>query len=413
MNNRGFWSTCLKTLMALILSLSTFTVFAEQQGIGGLQNAIIGNKKIIKKGPKLVIPPPPNIDARGYVLMDANTGRVLAEKNMHERMPPASLTKLMTMYILSETIRNGQVKLDDKVRVSESAWRRGGSRMFLKLGSQVPVNELIKGIIVASGNDACVAVAEYLAGNEASFAELMNTTAKRIGMKNSHFTDSTGLPDPNHYSTPYDIALLARHVIYDYPEDYQWYKEKWIKYNRIKQPNRNRLLWRDPYVDGLKTGHTKAAGYCLAASAVRPNGMRLITVVMGTPSDKIRNSATQALLNWGFRFFKSYKVADGERPLKMQRIYLGQKKYIPMGLRHTFYVSVPLGEGSALHAKLKMRKRIKAPIKVGQPYGSIEVTLNGKLYASAPVVALQSDELGGFWRRMLDRILMLFTGWFS
>jgi len=291
---------------------------AKKADISNLQTQIIGNANIAlptqQPGAKNMIPPPPSIDAKGYVLIDANSGRVLAGKNISERMPPASLTKLMTMYVVSQALAQGQANLNDDVRISKLAWSKGGSKMFIKVGDHIKLQELIKGIIVASGNDACVAVAEFVAGNEDSFSQLMNMTAKQLGMENTNFTDSTGLPAPNHYTTPLDMAILARHVVQDFPQDYKWYKEKWIMFNNIKQPNRNRLLWRDSTVDGMKTGHTEEAGYCLVSSAKR-NGTRLIAVVMGAPSDEARSADSMALYNWGFRFFKTMKVYDSNKEL--------------------------------------------------------------------------------------------------
>jgi D-alanyl-D-alanine carboxypeptidase (penicillin-binding protein 5/6) len=357
----------------------------------------------------LIVPAPPNINSTGYVLMDANSGKILAQKNMNKELQPASTTKLMTLYIAEQTLAQGQIQLTDKVRVSKTAWSRGGSRMFLKLGDLVSVQKLIEGIIVASGNDACTALAEYIAGNEKSFANLMNQTAARLGMKNTHYDDSTGLPRPDHYSTPYDLALLARHVINDYPQYYYFYKQKWIKYNGIRQPNRNRLLWREPGVDGLKTGHTKAAGYCLITSGVQ-HGMRLISVVMGTPSDAARANDSQALLNWGFRFYKTYKLYGANQSITTPRVYLGTNKQVAMGLQQDLYVTIPAGEYNLLKANMEITPKLKAPITKGQPYGTINVTLAGKAVASASLVALQDDPVGGAWTRMTDHVSMFIKG---
>src|SRR3990167_7321302 len=232
-----------------------------------------------------IIPTAPNLNSSGYVLMDADTGMIIAHKNMHQEMQPASLTKLMTLYLTFNALRNGQIHLTDEVRVSKKAWQTGGSRMFIKEGSLVTVQNLIDGIIVASGNDACVALSQYVGGNESTFVDMMNAAAAQLGMKNTHYVDSTGLPQPEHHSTPYDMALLTRAIIENFPQYYPLFKQGWITYNGIKQPNRNRLLWRDPSVDGLKTGHTNEAGYCLIASALR-HGMRLISVVMGASTDE-------------------------------------------------------------------------------------------------------------------------------
>lgn len=400
-------------LLALLLGTTSLSITAyadPSPSIGNLQSAIFRNDVVEKKQPPATIPPPPNINAAGYVVMDANSGQILAQKNMDKKMEPASLTKLMTMYVISDALAQGQINLSDSARVSREAWSRGGSRMFLKLGSQVPVQDLVRGIIVASGNDACVAMAEFVAGNESSFSQLMNMTAKRLGMKNTNYVDSTGLPDPNHYSTPYDLAVLTHHIIQDYPEDYKWYGQKWIAYNNIKQPNRNRLLWRDKEVDGLKTGHTEAAGFCLVTSA-KHGGTRLITVVMGSPSDSARSDDSQALLNWGFRFYKTIKIYDAKTEITKERVYLGTRKEITLGLLKPFYVTIPTGQDKGLRANVKLQGRVKAPVVLGQEFGKIEVSLFGKPIASAPVVALEEDKKGGFWRRFKDRSALMFS-WF-
>lgn len=361
--------------------------------------------------PPLIIPSPPRINAKAYVLMDANSGAILAQKNMNEKLPPASLTKLMTLYVASQALAQGQIRLDEKVRVSKEAWSRGGSRMFLKEGSYVTVRELIEGIIVASGNDACVAIAQYIGGNEISFAQLMNQTAQRLGMKDSHFVDSTGLPRPGHYATAYDLALLTRALINNFPQYYGWYKQKWIRYNKIKQPNRNRLLWRDPSVDGLKTGHTDAAGYCLIASARRHN-MRLISVVMGTPSDTARSNDSQSLLNWGFRYYRTYKLFNANTPVIKSRVWLAQQKEVEFGLTRDLYITVPSGQYKSIKATIKIQPKLRAPIIKGQAYGKIEINLKGKIIATAKLVALNGDARAGWFSRSIDHIELFFKNIF-
>ncbi len=388
-------------LVAVCLSTVALTGIASSNPINDSPTPTLTQQPII-------IPPAPSIDARGYVLMDANSGKIIAEKNMDKRMPPASLTKLMTLYVTSEAIANGQAHLTDPVRISKTAWQRGGSRMFLKLGSKVPLHDLIEGIIVASGNDACVATAQYIAGNETSFAALMNYNAKKLGMTNTHYVDSTGLPKPNHYSSPHDIATLARAIVTEFPEDYVWYKQKWIKHNGIRQPNRNRLLWRDTSVDGLKTGHTKAAGYCLVASAER-NGTRLISVVMGTPSDSSRSDDSAALLNWGFRFYKTYKLFSANNAVTQARTWLGENKTVGLGLQHDMYATIPTGSYPQLKASMVITPKIQAPIKQGKSYGNVIITLNNNTIASAPLVALSDNPVGGLWTKMTDHIAMLFS----
>ncbi len=354
-----------------------------------------------------LVPEAPSIDAKGYILIDANSGKILAAKNIDERMQPASLTKLMSLYIISKALQSGQIHLNDNVTISEKAWKTGGSRMFIKAGDQVTVNDLIQGIIVDSGNDACVAMAEQIAGSEEAFASLMNQQAQKLGMTNSHFVESTGLPNDDHYSTPRDLAILARALIKDFPNDYTWYKQKWFTYNKIKQPNRNRLLWWDTSIDGLKTGHTKDAGYCLIASAKR-HGMRLISVVMGTPTDNARAADSQKLLNYGFRFYETHKLYAANTELAAPRIWKGADKHVAMGLAQDLYVTIPAGSYNKLKASVTLQDNLQAPILKGQAYGKVEVNLDDKPYVTLPLVALQDDPKGGIFRRMIDSVSLTF-----
>jgi D-alanyl-D-alanine carboxypeptidase (penicillin-binding protein 5/6) len=356
---------------------------------------------------RLIIPPAPQLNAKGYVLMDANSGQILAEKNMHQRMAPASLTKMMTLYIISNALKNKQISMNDKVHISKKAWRMGGSKMFVKAGDNVAVKDLIQGIVVQSGNDACTAMAEYIAGTEEAFAGLMNQTAAYLGMKETHYTDSTGLPHANHYSTPYDMAILTRALINDFPEYYGWYKQKWFTYNKIKQPNRNRLLWRDPSVDGLKTGHTPEAGYCLVSSAKR-NDMRLIAIVMGTRSDEARNASNEALLNYGFRFFKTQHLFDADQPITQTRVWFGHQKMINLGVSKNLYITVPTTQSNKINAQANVNAIIKAPIQQQQPLGQLIIYLDNKQIRSVPLVALHADVKGGLWTRFIDGIVLLF-----
>lgn len=360
----------------------------------------------------IITPTAPNLDIKGYILIDANSGKILAEKNADLRMAPASLTKLMSLYIISSALKNGSIRIDDKVRISTKAWQTTGSRMFVKVNDEVPVKDLLQGIIVASGNDASVAMAEYVAGSEETFANMMNAQAKNLGMKNSHFLDSTGLPNPNHYSTPRDLAILAQAITNDFPQDYKLFSEKWFVYNGIRQPNRNRLLWRFQYADGLKTGHTDDAGYCLVSSALK-NGMRLISVVMGANSDEARTEDSIRLLTYGFRFFETHKLYNGSTTLTKARVWKGVDKEIPMGLAHDFYVTLPTGQYKNIQANLQLNDHIKAPIVKGQTYGSLNIMLNNQIIASEPLIALKSTEKGGFWRRMTDTFRFSFNKIFS
>ena len=392
---------------ALIIGITTLSLGAATTNIE-LKNNNPSNPSTTH----FVTPPPPDVTAKSYVLMDYNSGRIIAEKNADKQYPPASLTKLMTLYIVSSAIQTGQTSLDSEVRISEKAWKTGGSRMFVKVNSKVPVKELLQGVIVASGNDACVAMAEHIAGSESSFADMMNQTAKALNMNDSHFTDSTGLPHKNHVSTAKDFAILARALIQDFPEYYHWYKQKWFTYNDIKQPNRNRLLWRDESVDGLKTGHTNAAGYCLVSSAKR-NDMRLIAVTMGSTSENARANDAQALLNYGFRFFESHKLFSANTPVSTPRVWLAKNKKVAVGFTKDFYVTIPAGQYPNLKAKVIFEKDLKAPIIKGKSYGKVVVTLNNEEIGSEPLIALTDNPKGSIFTRIRDRIILLFHGWFA
>lgn len=357
-----------------------------------------------------IVPAPPEFAVlRGYILLDANSGYVITAKNPDERMPPASITKLMSLYIFADALKRGELTLDTKVTISETAWRVGGSKMFVKVGTQIPVRELIDGIVIASGNDATVAMAEHMAGTEGAFTSIMNKFAAELGMTNTHYSDSNGLPADNHYSTPRDIATLARNWIANFPEYYPWFKQKWVEHNGIKQSNRNRLLWHDASVDGIKTGHTDDAGYCLAASAVR-NGTRLVAVVMGAPSDNVRLNDTEALLDYGFRFYETHKLYAAGSVLAKHRVWFGQCGAVELGLQNDLYATIPSGQYAQLKANLTLNKNIVAPLQKGAECGSVEVVLNGKVIAKQPVVALSAIPKAGFFRSTIDRLVMLFGG---
>jgi D-alanyl-D-alanine carboxypeptidase (penicillin-binding protein 5/6) len=344
----------------------------------------------------LPIPKPPAVGAKAYLLIDFNSGQILAEKAADARMEPASITKELAA---------GSLQLDDMVTISEKAWRTPGSRMFVQEGRQVSVQDLIQGIIVQSGNDATVALAEHVAGSEETFAAYMNRYAEELGLTDSHFTNSTGLPDQEHYTTAADIARLSRAVIREFPEYYKWYAEREFTYNDIKQHNRNKLLWRDESVDGIKTGHTESAGYCLVTSAVRDN-MRLIAVVLGTTSEAARASASQALLNYGFRFFETHKLYDAGARLTDARVWKGTSDAVPLGLDNTLYITVPRGRYQALDASMEIQKTIIAPVTEGTSYGSVQVRLDGNLLADPPLVALQPVAEGSFWQRIVDEAML-------
>jgi D-alanyl-D-alanine carboxypeptidase (penicillin-binding protein 5/6) len=354
-----------------------------------------------------VIPPPPEIAAKAYILIDYNSGQVLAESHADERLEPASLTKIMTAYLTFRALKEGTLHLDDMVTVSQKAWKTEGSRMFANLGAQIAVENLLKGMIVQSGNDASVALAERIGGDEAIFVDRMNEAAARLGMANTRYANSMGLPNPDHYSTARDLARLTRALISEFPEYYKWHSIKEFEFNKIKQINRNKLLWRDPTVDGVKTGHTNTAGYCLVSSALRDN-MRLIAVVLGTKSENERANANQALLNYGYRYFETkilYKAGD---KLAEPRIWKGAEKTVPAGPAEDFYVTFPRGQYLALKASMEMKTDTVAPVKKGDKLGSAKVNQNGALITERDLVALQDVPEGGIFRRLFDAIAMKF-----
>ncbi|MBX7271898.1 D-alanyl-D-alanine carboxypeptidase family protein [Stutzerimonas chloritidismutans] len=359
-----------------------------------------------------IVPSAPQLAAKSYMLMDAASGEVLVEHNGDERLPPASLTKLMTAYIATLEIQKGQISDSDMVTVSEKAWRTGGSRMFIQVNTQVSVDDLLHGIIIQSGNDASVAMAEHIAGSEEAFADLMNSTAQRLGMTNSHFMNATGLPDPDHYSSANDMAKLARAIIYEDPAHYAIYAQKEFFWNNIKQPNRNLLLWRDKTVDGLKTGHTEEAGYCLVASAVRDN-MRLISVVFGTDSEQARAAETQKLLTYGFRFFETRTFYQKGTELAQAQVWKGQQDKLKAGLAQDLTMTLPRGQAEKLQAVMSFNGTLTAPIQQGDVIGKVEVKLEDKVVRSADLVALETIEEGGLFRRFWDSIRLFFYSLFN
>ncbi|GEN23875.1 D-Ala-D-Ala carboxypeptidase [Halomonas cupida] len=366
--------------------------------------------------PLVMIPASPQIAATSWILIDANSGRVLAERNPDERVPPASLTKLMTAYLVERELERGNIQPDDMVPISENAWRTGGSKMFVEVGTRVSVTDLLHGIVIVSGNDASVAMAEYLAGGEAPFADLMNQHAAQLGMENTHYVNATGLPADNHYSSARDLMRLARHIILDYPEHYAIYSQKSFSYNGIDQNNRNRLLWRDDSVDGLKTGWTDAAGYCLVSSAQRED-MRLISVVLGTSSEEARAQETQKLLSYGFRYYETLKLYDQGAVLNTPRVWEGTSSELKVGVDRDVYMTVPRSRNDELTARLDINESLVAPIAAGQQVGTMEVRLGDEVVGERPLVALEAVEQGGFFKRMFDKVHRFFSeligGWFD
>jgi D-alanyl-D-alanine carboxypeptidase (penicillin-binding protein 5/6) len=355
---------------------------------------------------EIATPAAPTIAASGYILMNHNTGMVLAENNADVKLAPASLTKIMSVYVVFREIANGHLHLDDLVTISQKAWQTPGSRMFVEVGNQVKVEDLLKGVIIQSGNDASVALAEHIAGDEATFANMMNQHAQRLGMKNSHFEDSNGLPIENHYTTARDLAILTQALVKEFPEYYRWFSQKEFTFNNIVQHNRNQLLSRDETVDGVKTGFTDAAGYCLVASALR-NDMRLISVVMGANSPNARANENQNLLNYGFRFFESHKLYQGKTSLTEARIWKGDTKNIPLGLTEDLYASIPRGHYNDLKAALVIDKKITAPVKEGTKLGTVNVTLKDQVIAQKDLIALKTVEQGNFIQRIYDSAVMM------
>ncbi|MFN2410511.1 MAG: D-alanyl-D-alanine carboxypeptidase family protein [Halomonas sp.] len=358
--------------------------------------------------PQTIIPAPPQLAAKSWILMDADSGEILAEQNADERLPPASLTKLMTAYLVERELDRGSISLDDEVSISEKAWRTGGSKMFVEVGDQIAVEDLLHGIIIVSGNDASVAMAEHLAGGEAPFADLMNQHAARLGMKNSNFENPTGLPGENHYSSAHDMALLTQHIINDYPEHYAIYSERNFVFGGIDQPNRNRLLWRDPSVDGLKTGWTSEAGYGLVSSAKRDD-MRLISVVMGTDSEEARAQETQKLLSYGFRFFETMNLYERGAVLATPRVWGGDINEIRVGVDEDVTMTLPRNRNDELRARLNLDTELQAPLSVGDEVGTLEIHMGDNVVGERQLVALEDVEEGGFFKQLLDQVRRFFS----
>lgn len=355
---------------------------------------------------EITAPPPPSIAASAYILQDFHTGKILAESNADTHLAPASLTKIMSVYVVFKEISNGHLQLDDFVTISQKARNAEGSRMFVEINERVKVEDLLKGVIIQSGNDASIALAEHIAGDEGTFAEMMNQQAARLGMVNSHFMNADGLPIENHYTTARDLAILTRALIKEFPDYYRWFSQKEFTFNKIKQHNRNQLLWRDESVDGVKTGFTNDAGYCLAASALREN-MRLISVVMGAKSANARANENQSLLNYGFRFFEAHRLYQGKTSLSEARIWKGESQTLPLGLEENLYVTIPRRRYNDLKAEINVNKKIIAPVKAGEKLGSVRVTLKDEEIANRDLVALQAVEQGGILRRLYDSVLMM------
>lgn len=354
-----------------------------------------------------LVPAPPDVKAQAYILQDADSGRVLVDHRADETLAPASLTKIMTAYVVASEIAAGTVKPEDEVRVSVKAWRAEGSRMFIREGTRVPLGDLLKGIVIQSGNDASIAAAEYVAGSEDAFVDLMNQQAQRLGMEHTHFANATGMPHDNHYSTARDLSQLSRHLIKDFPDHYALYREKYFTYNDIRQPNRNNLLWRDKTVDGIKTGHTDEAGYCLVASADR-DGMRLISVVLGTDSEEARARESEKLLAYGFRFFRTHKLFDADQVLETAEVWFGDHDSVDLGLTEPVVLTIPRGEYDNMKAEIDVDQVIEAPLEPGDVVGHLRVSLGGETLYENSVVALHEVAEANLFKRLWDGTYLFF-----
>lgn len=354
----------------------------------------------------LPVPSAPDLKARSYHVIDFHSGKVIASKNADLKLAPASMTKIMTALIVFREINQGNLLLDEKVRISEKAWRTPGSRMFIEVNKFVSIDDLLHGMLVQSGNDATVALAEHIAGDEATFAQLMNQVAHELNMSNSHFINSSGLPDKDHYTSARDLAILTRALIAESPELYKINAIKKFSFNGITQQNRNKLLWRDSTVDGVKTGHTEDAGYCLASSAVREN-MRLISIVMGTDSIEARNDTNQALLNYGYRFYKTHLLYKANQSLSSTRVWKGEQENLDVGLTEDLYLTTPRNQYKNLKASLQLQPQLIAPVKLNQTVGSAIIKLNGETLATRPLVALNTVAEGSLIQIVKDELLLL------
>mgnify|MGYP003965422575 FL=1 len=362
-----------------------------------------------------IIPKAPGVAAKGYILMDFDSGHIITEGNSSERLAPASLTKIMTSYAIFSELKQGHITLEDEVTISEKAWRTGGSKMFIEVGKKISVDNLLKGMVISSGNDASVALAEHIGGAEETFAELMNQYAEILGMKNSHFKNSTGMPAEEHYTTAKDMAILAQALIRDFPEEYKLYSQKEFVYGKelksgkpIKQKNRNKLLWRDESVDGQKTGYTEAAGYCLVASAER-EGMRLISAVLNTRSTEARAQETQKLLNFGFRFYETQIIATPEQALATPTLWKGAQETLAIGVQQPLAITLGRNLFDEVKSEIQLDKPLlEAPVTAGTTLGTVRFTVEGKPVAEAPLVALESVESGSLWNNLVDSAKLWF-----
>lgn len=355
----------------------------------------------------LSVVPAPGLTARAWLSMDVNSGQIIAAEGLNERVEPASLTKLMTAYLVFDALESGRLKLDQTVHISDNAWRTEGSRMFVKVNSQVPVNDLLQGVIVQSGNDASVALAEAVAGSEAAFAALMNEEAAKLGLTATHFVNSTGLPDPEHLTSVRDLGVLSARLVARFPQYLHYYSQKEYTYNNIKQPNRNRLLWLDNTVDGLKTGHTQSAGYCLVSTALR-DGRRVVSVVVGTANDAARTENSLKLLNWSFQNFETVKLYDANNPAVTARVWEGAVENVGLGTADALWLTVPRGKSAEIKPVANYTQPLLAPLSKGDKVGTLTLSLDGKTLAEQPLLVLEDVPEAGFFGRMADKVRLMF-----
>ena len=356
---------------------------------------------------KALMPSPPQLAASSYLLFDVDSGEMLVEQDADQSLPPASRTKMMTSYIVSSELKNGSIAVDDRVPISVKAWRMGGSKMFIREGSEVLLEDLLRGVIIQSGNDASVALAEHIAGDEFSFVEMMNQQAQLLGMTETHFVNATGWPAEGHVTTARDLSRLARALIDDFPQHYALYSEKEFTYNNITQPNRNGLLWRDQFVDGIKTGHTEEAGYCLVASAKRKD-MRLVAIVMGAKSSRAREQEAQKLLSYGFRYFSTHRLYSEQEVISSPKLWAGAEESLNLFLDEALIVTLPRGQREDLQALIEVDKRIVAPVVAGQRYGELQLRLDDKLLATRQLIAVRAVESASWYARLWDHIVLFF-----
>ena len=359
-----------------------------------------------------LVPKAPKLNLSSYILIEANTNTVIAEFNSDNQIAPASMTKVMSGYVIADQLANGSISLDDKVLISEKAWKTGGSKMFVEAGKRVSVKDLLSGIVIQSGNDSTIAMAEYVAGSEEGFVDFMNAYASELGLTNSLFQNSTGFSDPNHFSSAKDLAKLTQALINNFPDHYTTYKEKEFTFSGIRQLNRNKLLWRDDTVDGVKTGHTDSAGFCLISSAQR-NDMRLIAVVAGSESENERLTASQRLLEYGFRFYATQKLVSQEIKVTTAKVWGGKTNEVALASAKDIYLTLPRSEFKNIKANYQFNNNVQAPIEIGQMIGSIEFTSNDRVVLSAPLVAIETVEAKGFFGMLWSRLVYWITSLFS